>query len=78
MIAVNLEIPAANPVERKVYDFKRADWPRLKLRLLDMNWRCILAVSGDEATSAMVQCILEAVASAIHSRTITDKVWARP
>ena len=43
LTTVHLEIPAAHPVERTVYDFKKADWPRLKLCLLETNWRAMLA-----------------------------------
>ena len=38
----------------------------------------MLAPNGDDATSMMVQRILEAVALTIPSRIITDKVWAHP
>ena len=78
LTTVQLEVPAAHPVERTVYDFKKADWPRLKVCLLEIDWRNILALNGDDATSLMVQRILEAVALTIPSRIIMDKVWAHP
>ena len=73
---VNIEIPAAEPVQRQVYDFRKADWPSLKLKLLETDWRPLLARAADDAASAMVQQILDMVALTIPSRTITDKVWA--
>ncbi len=75
---VTLEIPGPKPVGRKVYDFKKADWPALKERLLGTNWRDSLALPADEATETMVQTILEAVSCCIPSRVIKDKVWAHP
>ena len=36
---VHLEIVASQPVERTVYDFRKADWAGLKLNLLEIDWR---------------------------------------
>ena len=78
MTLVNLEIAASQPVERTVYNFRKADWAGLKLKLLEIDWRHTLATSGDEAAFEMVQQVLDAVAAAIPSRLIMDKVWAHP
>ena len=75
---VHLEIVASQPVERTVYDFRKADWAGLKLKLLEIDWRHTSAKSGDEAACEMVQQILDAVTAAIPSRLILDKVWAHP
>ena len=72
---MQLEIPAAHPVERTVYDFKKAGWPRLKLCLLETNWRAILAQNGNDATSKMVQRILEAVALTPGSTILVCALW---
>ena len=75
---VDLCIPASEPVIRKVYDFKKADWAQLKRLLLDIDWKDILAMDGHEAADAMVQVIFDIMSRGIPSRIITDKVWAHP
>lgn len=78
MLTTGLEIQAAEPVRRTVYDFKKADWPALRRQRLEADWRSALAGSGDEATNAMVRVILYAVSLKIPSSEITDKVWTHP
>ena len=78
LTTVGLSIPASQPVQRKVYDFKKADWTHLKLLLLEADWRTALDLSGDAAAETMVQTILDKVSQCIPSRVITDKVWAHP
>ena len=56
---VHLSIPASDPVQRKVYNFKRANWVELKRSLLEINWRHMLAMDGHEAADSMVQVIME-------------------
>ena len=75
---VNLEIAANEPVERLVYEFRKADWAGLKHKLLEIDWRPILAKCGDEAASELVERILAAVEVAIPSKVILDKVCAHP
>ena len=45
MTLVNLEIAASQPVARTVYDFRKADWAGLKLKLLEIYWRHTLGKS---------------------------------
>ena len=78
LTTVQLEVPAAHPVERTVYDFKHADWPLLKKLLLETNWRTTLAHNGNEAAKSMVEKILVAVTAAIPRRVILEKVFAHP
>ena len=78
LTTVSLAIPATQPVKRKVYDFKKADWCSLKRQLLETDWRIALDLPGDAAAETMVQTILDKVAQCIPSRTISDKVWAHP
>ena len=78
LATVQIKIFAAHPVGRAVYDFKKADCPQPRLCLLETDWRSILALSGDEATDAMVQRILDAVALTIPFRVVNAKVLAHP
>ena len=36
---MKLEIAASQPIERTVYDFSKADWAGLELKLLEIDWR---------------------------------------
>ena len=78
LTTVKLHIPSSEPVKRKVYDFKKADWSELKRLLLDTNWRDALALEPDVAAETMVQKILDLAQQCIPTRWITDKVWAHP
>ncbi len=78
LTAVNLAIPASTPVQRRVYDFKKANWEELRRLLLAEDWRATLELPADTAAEALVQTILDKAAECIPTRTITDKVWAHP
>ena len=75
---VNLEIAANELVERLVYVFRKADWAGFKRKLIEIDWRPILAKCGDEAASELVERILAAVEVAVPSKVIMDKVCAHP
>ena len=75
---VNLDIAASQPVERTVFNFKQADWQLLKTLLLNINWRATLAGTCDDAAKSMVEQIQVAVAAAIPTRVIIEKVFAHP
>ncbi len=75
---VSVEIPASEPVKRRVYKFKQANWDQLRGSLLAKDWRSILAGTADEATADMTQIILDTVAEHIPQTWITDKVYAHP
>ena len=78
MAKVRMDIPAAEPVQRRVYNFKKANWNQLKGSLLARDWRGILAGSADDAAADITQVILDTVAEHIPMHTITDKVYAHP
>ena len=78
LTSVKVEIAPSQPIERTVFDFRKADWVGLRSRLLEIDWRECLAKSGDDAASEMVQRLLDEVAFAIPSKVIMDKVWAHP
>ncbi len=75
---VSVEIPASEPVKRRVYNFKKANWDQLRGSLLAKDWRAILAGTPDDATADMTQVILDIVAEHIPQTWITDKVYAHP
>ena len=78
LTAVNVSIPSSEPVRRQVYNFRKADWSKLKRLLRAKNWCDILSLPADDATAEMVQGILDTVAECIPQKWITDKVFAHP
>ena len=78
MAKVRMDIPAAEPVQRRVFNFKKANWNQLKGSLLARDWRGILAGSADDAAADITQVILDTVAEHIPIHKITDKVYAHP
>ena len=76
---VNFGIPASTPVRRLVYDYKHADWSRLKTELAAVQWGDSLRdVSSDDAASWLTSTILRIVDGCIPSKWITDKSFSHP
>ena len=75
---IKVAIPSSEPVRRKVYDFKHAEWSRLKRLLAEQDWRDSLAHEANEATAKITQTILDKVAECIPQKWISDKVYAHP
>ena len=78
LTTVHLAIPESTPVQRKVYDYKKADWDKLRALLLAQDWRPTLALSADDAAEEMAKIILDKVAECIPSRMLMDKIWPHP
>jgi len=76
---VKLSIPASEPVQRRVYDFRKADWEVVNKKLLETNWREFFENKGaDEAAQRFTTDVIAALEAGVPSRWITDKVYAHP
>ena len=74
---VNVRIPAPTPVRRLVYDYKQADWSRLKTELSVVHWgKNLQEVSSDEGANWLTNTILYIVDENIPSKWITDKPFS--
>ncbi len=76
---VDVSVPSSEPVSRRVYDYKKANWKRLSRKLKDVEWgNFFLGLSPDEATERFTAKILEFVEACIPSKWIVDKTYAHP
>ena len=76
---VKVSIPAAQPVRRQVYDFKKANWKLLKQKLSDTDWGAALNhLRADEAAEHLTTLILSAIEDAIPTKWIIDKSHSHP
>ena len=79
LTSVNVRIPASEPVERKVFDFKKAKWEKLRKILADEDWRVFYGdLDANECASKLTKFTLTAVDSCVPSRWIKDKAFAHP
>ena len=79
LTTVNVSVPSSSPVRRQVYDFKHANWDRLKSRLSQVQWGVALAErSVDDAAAWLTSTILEIVNACVPSKWIIDKSYAHP
>ena len=76
---VKLSVPASEPVSRRVYDYKHADWSGLCEQLSSTDWGCFFEhLYADEAAERFTAKLLEAVENNIPVKWIRDKVYAHP
>ena len=76
---VKLSVPATEPVRRRVYDFKKAEWGKLCGRLAEKNWGNFFETkNADEAAQQFTAEVIAAVDDYVPSRWITDRVYAHP
>ena len=79
LATVKLSVPATEPVQRKVHDFKNADWTALMQKLGSINWAEFFDTLGaDEAAQRFTALVLDAVEACVPSRCITEKLYAHP
>ena len=77
LATVKLSVPATEPVQRKVHDFKKADWTALMEKLGSINWAEFFDTLGaDEAAQRFTALVLDAVEACVPSRWITEKLYA--
>jgi len=73
------KVAHAEPVERQVLDYSRADWAGLKQCLRNTNWReFFFDLSADEAAQRLTDYITEKAAEHIPSRTQVHKLSSHP
>ena len=79
LTTVNIAIPASKPVRRLVFDYKQAEWSRLKTELAQVQWGDELRnLSADDAAAWLTRTILRIVDDCIPSKWITDKSFSHP
>ena len=76
---VKLRVPATEPVKRRVYKFRKANWQQLSRRLADTDWRIFFQdLTADEAAQGFSAEVIAALESFVPSKWITDKAFAHP
>ncbi len=76
---VDVNVPSSEPVSRKVYNYKKANWKRLSRTLKAIDWKEFFHNLGpDEAAERLTAKILEVVESCIPSKWIVDRTYAHP
>ena len=78
LTSVDVSVAESEPVKRKVYDFKKADWNKLNKRLAAQNWDFIQTLPVDNGTERLTAVILECASQCIPQRWIVDKAFAHP
>ena len=78
LTTVDISVAESEPVKRKVYDFKKAEWEKLNKRLGAQNWEFLHTLSADNATARLTSVILECVSQCIPQRWIVDKAFVHP
>ena len=76
---VKVAVPASEPVRRRVYKFKKANWEELCNRLSAVDWGTFFAdLDADEAAKRFTEEVIAAVEDNVPATWITDKVYAHP
>ena len=76
---VNVSVPSSEPVSRKVYDYKKANWKRLSRQLKAVDWREFFHdIDAGVAAERLTAKILETVEDCIPSKWIVDRTYAHP
>ena len=79
LATVKLHVPATEPVRRKVFDFKKANWKGIEGTLANTNWDAFLEnLDADEATEQFTALVVASIEAHVPSRWITEKVYAHP
>ena len=79
LASISISIPASRPVRREVFDFRKADWGKLKRLLKQASWGDEIRVrSADEAAAWVTSTVLALVDECIPSKWISDKSYAHP
>ena len=79
LTTVNIAIQASKPVRRSVFDYKQADWSRLKTELAQVKWGDELRnLSADDAAAWLTTTILRILDNCVPSKWITDKSFSHP
>ena len=79
LTTVNIAIPASKAMRRLVFDYKQAEWSRLKTELAQVQWGDELRnLSADDAAAWLTRTILRIVDDCITSKWITDKSFSHP
>ncbi len=79
LATVNVRVPETEPVRRKVYDFKKGNWVKLKRELAETDWGEFFANTGaDEAAASLTRRVIEVVERHIPTRWHVDKAFAHP
>ena len=77
-MVLELAVPQHAPVEREVWDFRKADWERLSDTLQSCEWSDIMGDNVDEAAQAMTNTILSASTACIPKRLLKERKSTHP
>ena len=76
---VNISIPESEPVRRKVFNFKKANWKELKRELVEVDWGEFFANrDADDAAETLTKKVMDTVERHIPSRWFVDKAFSHP
>ena len=79
MTAVDINITAKEPIQRKVFCFHKAHWCGLRAALVAHNWEAMFSSnSANDQTEAFTSTLLDMVNRFVPSRMIVDKSFAHP
>ncbi len=79
LASISVSIPAARPVRRQVFEFRKADWKKLKRLLGQTSWGDeIRSRSADDAAAWVSSKIVALVDECIPSKWISDKSYSHP
>ena len=68
LATVKLSVPATEPVQRRVHDFKKVDWTALMAKLNSTNWAEVFDTTGaDDAAERFTAMVLDAVEACVPS-----------
>ena len=70
LASVPMVIPTTETVDRKVWNYKAADWDRLNDTLAETDWEFLRKVTPDEGASRLTDIILQHAMEAIGQRTV--------
>ena len=78
LATVPMAIPTTERVERKVWNYRAADWDRLNDTLAEVDWEFLRRVPPDEGAARLTEIILEHAHGAIGQRTVNEFKSSHP
>ena len=75
---MKVRIPDTKVIEREVWNFKKADWTKLRECLAEHNWSGLYNMDADDAARAVTSTILKLVEECIGKRTMKEYKSTHP
>ena len=69
---MKVRIPDTKVIEREVWNFRKADWTRLRECLADNDWSDLYAMNADDAARAVTGTILQLAEECIGKRKLKE------